>query len=81
MTRAGKKPQVSPRAALLFQSGIGAVGLAAILVLGIPVQNEGMSLSAALVWGLTGSVATYGVIMLVSRIPGLAAGETAPLCV
>lgn len=71
MTKAGNRPQISPRAALLFQGGIGVVGLALILLLGIPIENEGMSASVAVSWGLAGSVATYGVIMLLTRIPGL----------
>lgn len=75
MTRAAKDPPVSPRAALLFQGGIGVVGLAAILVLGIPVHNAGMSAGFALFWGLVGSLATYGVIMLLTRIPGLPNGS------
>ena len=71
MTRAAKHLQVSPRAALLFQGGVGVVGLAAILLLGIPVQNGGMSASVAIVWGSVGSLATYSVIMLVTRLGGL----------
>lgn len=71
MTGAARDPQVSPRAALMFQGGIGVVGLAAILLLDIPVQNEGMSASAAIFWGLAGSLATYGVIILLARMPGL----------
>ena len=71
MTQAGNNPSVSPRAALLFQSGIGVVGLVAILMFAIPVQNEGMSFGVATIWGLAGSVATYAVIMLLTRMPGL----------
>ncbi len=71
MAHAGKRPQISPRAALMFQGGIGVVGLAAIALFGIPVYYEGVSLGSALFWGLVGSVATYAVILLVSRVPGL----------
>lgn len=71
MTGAAKDPKVSPRAALLFQGAIGVVGLVAVLMVGIPVHNDGMSAGAAIIWGLAGSLATYGVIMLLTRIPGL----------
>jgi len=71
VAHAGKRPQISPRAALMFQGGIGVVGLAAIALFGIPVYYEGVSLGSALFWGLVGSVATYAVILLVSRVPGL----------
>lgn len=55
----------------MFQGGIGVVGLLAILLFGIPLQNGGMSLSLAVFWGLVGSVATYVVITTLTRIPGL----------
>lgn len=71
MAHAGKRPQISPRAALMFQGGIGLVGLAAIALFGIPVYYDGVSPATALFWGLAGSVATYAVILLVSRLPGL----------
>ncbi len=71
MTKAGNRPPISPTVALLFQGGIGVVGLVAIVLFGIPVQNEGMSLGVATLWGLAGSVVTYGVIMLLTRLPGL----------
>lgn len=71
MTNAGKRPQISPRAALLFQGGIGAVGLLAIVLFGIPVDNDGVSLGIAVFWGVAGSVATYAVIMLLTWLPGL----------
>jgi len=71
VTGAAEDPKVSPRAALLFQGAIGVVGLVAILVVGIPVHNDGMSAGAAIFWGLAGSLATYGVIMLLTRIPAL----------
>lgn len=71
MAGAGKRPQISPRAALMFQGGIGVVGLVVIVLFGIPVQFEGMSLGSAIVWGLAGSVATYAVIMVLTRLPWL----------
>lgn len=71
MTGVGNRPQISPRAALLFQGGIGVVGLVAILLFAIPVQNGGMNPGVAAFWGVAGSVATYGVIMMLTRLPGL----------
>ncbi|NMT64259.1 CPBP family intramembrane metalloprotease [Marinobacter orientalis] len=62
---------MSPAAALLFQGGIGAVGLAAIVLFGIPVHYHGVSIGTTVVWGVAGSVATYGVIMMLTRLPGL----------
>lgn len=71
MTRTGDQPQISPKAALLFQGGIGVVGLVAIVVFSIPVRHSGTSLSAAILWGLAGSLVTYGVIVMVTRLPGM----------
>jgi len=67
---ASRRPQISSRAALAFQGGIGVLGLVAILLFGIPVRNDGMGVGAAILWGLAGSVATYGVIMALSWLPG-----------
>ncbi|MEP1214478.1 MAG: CPBP family intramembrane glutamic endopeptidase [Marinobacter sp.] len=64
-------PQISSTAALAFQGGIGVLGLAAILLFGIPVLNDGLSLGAAFIWGGLGSVVTYGVIMTLTWLPGL----------
>ncbi|MDL0430454.1 CPBP family intramembrane metalloprotease [Marinobacter sp. TBZ242] len=71
MSHAEKRPQISPRAALMFQSGIGVVGLLAIVLFGIPVQLDGMSYGVAVFWGVGGSLATYAVIMMLTRLPGL----------
>lgn len=71
MTSVGRRPQISPAAALLFQGGIGVVGLAAIVLFGIPVRYHGVSPVIDVFWGVAGSVATYGVIMMLTRLPGL----------
>ncbi|KPP98020.1 MAG: CAAX protease self-immunity [Marinobacter sp. HL-58] len=55
----------------MFQGCIGVVGLVAIILFAIPVQLNGMSHGVSVLWGLVGSVATYGVIMLLTRLPGL----------
>ncbi|MBL3558928.1 MULTISPECIES: CPBP family intramembrane glutamic endopeptidase [Marinobacter] len=66
-----RRPQISALAALLFQGGIGVVGLLLILVFGIPVFYDGVSPGIAVFWGVAGSVATYAVIMMLTRLPGL----------
>ncbi|MBW7472654.1 type II CAAX endopeptidase family protein [Marinobacter sp. M216] len=62
---------ISALSALLFQGGIGVVGLVAILVFGIPVQNSGLSWLQSVTWGCLGAVGTYGVLIALTRIPGL----------
>lgn len=71
MAGARKRPQISTRTALMFQGGIGVIGLLAIVLFGIPVRIEGMGYGAAVFWGLVGSVATYAVIMMLTRLPRL----------
>ena len=71
MGTAGRRPQVPPRAALMFQGGIGVVGLVAIILFGIPVRYDGVSPGVAVFWGIAGSAATYAVIMMLTRLPGL----------
>lgn len=68
---AKRRPEISSVAALVFQGGIGVVGVAAILLFAIPVRNDGVSLGVAVAWGLAGSVVTYAVIMALTRVPGL----------
>lgn len=62
---------MSARTALLFQSGIGVVGLIAILLFDIPVQNSGLSWAQSLGWGCFGAFCTYGLLVLMTRVPGL----------
>lgn len=71
MTRVARRPQISPASALLFQGAIGVVGLAAIMLFGIPVSYDGLSPGIAVFWGVAGSGATYVVIMMLTRLPGL----------
>lgn len=65
------RSRISPTAALLFQGGIGVVGLVAILVFGIPVENDGLSWLQSIGWGCLGAVGTYGGLLLLTRVPGL----------
>ena len=67
----GRKSGISPNAALLFQGGIGVVGLVAILVFGIPVLLIGPGLWPSLIYGTLGAVATYGLLLLLTRVPRL----------
>lgn len=54
----------------MFQGGIGILGLAAIFLFGIPVYYHGMSPALAVFWGVAGSVSTYALIMMLTRLPG-----------
>ncbi|HEY9118199.1 MAG TPA: CPBP family intramembrane glutamic endopeptidase [Marinobacter sp.] len=71
MTRRERRPQISVLVALVFQGGIGVVGLFLIIVFGIPVYYVGVSPGIAVFWGVVGSVTTYAVIMMLTRLPGL----------
>lgn len=62
---------VSTRAALVFQGGIGAIGLLALWLFEIPVQWGGLGGFEVLLFGTLGAVATYLALILLTRIPGL----------
>lgn len=62
---------ISSGAALLFQGGIGVVGLVAVLVFDIPIQNSGLSWLQSVGLGCLGALVTYGLLILLTRIPGL----------
>ncbi|MEE2763680.1 MAG: CPBP family intramembrane glutamic endopeptidase [Pseudomonadota bacterium] len=66
-----RKTGLSSNAALLFQGGIGVLGLLAILVFGIPVQLASTGVWPSLVYGLVGAAATYGLLLLLTRVPRL----------
>lgn len=66
-----RKSGISSNAALLFQGGIGIIGLLAILVFGIPVLLLGPGFWLSLIFGAVGAVATYGLLLLLTRVPGL----------
>ncbi|MGO1501898.1 MAG: lysostaphin resistance A-like protein [Marinobacter sp.] len=65
------RSNVSPVAALAFQGGIGVAGLLVILVAGIPVQLLGAGLIPSVFYGILGALCTYGVLLLLTQIPGL----------
>jgi len=62
---------ISSNAALLFQGGIGVIGLLAILIFGIPVLLVGPGLWPSLFYGAVGAAVTYGMLLLLTRVPGL----------
>lgn len=66
-----RKSKLSPVIALVFQGGIGAVGLLAILVAGIPVEIFGAGLLPSVLYGILGAVCTYVVLILLTQIPRL----------
>jgi len=66
-----RKSSISSNAALLFQGGIGVLGLIAILVFGIPVLLLGPGLWPSIFYGAFGAAGTYAVLLLLTRVPGL----------
>jgi|AZIH01.1.fsa_nt_gi membrane protease YdiL (CAAX protease family) len=66
-----RKSGISSNAALMFQGGIGVLGLIAILVFGIPVQLSGPGLLPSVFYGMLGAVGTYALLLVLTRIPGL----------
>jgi len=66
-----RKSKVSPVTALVFQGGIGVVGLLAILIVGIPVQISGDGVLPSVLYGVLGALCTYGTLLLLTQIPGL----------
>lgn len=62
---------LSTRAALVFQGGIGVVGLLAIWLFGIPVRWGGLGGFELLLYGAIGAVGSYLTLILLTRIPGL----------
>lgn len=65
------KAKPSPMVALAFQGGIGLVGLLAVLVADIPVRLTGAGWAPSVFYGVVGAGCTYGVILLLSTVPGL----------
>lgn len=58
---------ISAPAALLFQGGIGVVGLLAIWLFDIPVLSGGLGLAEAVLYGVPGALATYVFLLLLTR--------------
>ncbi|MEQ5817263.1 CPBP family intramembrane metalloprotease [Marinobacter sp. NFXS11] len=66
-----RKSGISSNAALLFQGGIGVIGLVAILLFGIPVLLFGPGLWPSILLGSLGAILTYAALLLLTRVPGL----------
>jgi membrane protease YdiL (CAAX protease family) len=66
-----QKSGISSNAALLFQGGIGVIGLVAILLFGIPVLLVGPGLWPSILLGALGATLTYAALLLLTRVPGL----------
>lgn len=66
-----RRTGLSSNAALLFQGGIGVLGLLAILLFGIPVQLASAGVWPSLIYGMVGAAATYGLLLLLTRVPRL----------
>lgn len=65
------RSRMSALTALLFQGSIGVVGLILIWLFAIPVSMGGLSWFQSLAGGVLGALGTYGVLLLLSHIPGL----------
>lgn len=66
-----RKSGISPNAALLFQGGIGVIGLVAILLFSIPVLLVGPGVLPSLFYGALGAIVTYATLLLLTQVPGL----------
>ncbi|WP_192875815.1 CPBP family intramembrane glutamic endopeptidase [Marinobacter maroccanus] len=66
-----RKSGISSNAALLFQGGIGVIGLVAMLLFGIPVLLVGPGLWPSILLGALGASLTYAALLLLTRVPGL----------
>ncbi|GGC80286.1 CPBP family intramembrane glutamic endopeptidase [Marinobacter halophilus] len=62
---------MSASAALLFQGGIGVVGLAAIWLFDIPLLSGGLGLTEALLFGVLGAVVTYLLLLFLTQMSWL----------
>lgn len=65
-----RRPRFHAWQAIAFQGGIALVALIAVLVFSIPLRNHGLSGPDAVLLGSLAGAATYGVLYLVSRVPG-----------
>lgn len=68
---AKSRKKMSAYTALLFQGGIGVVGLLAIWLFAIPVESGGLSWLQNVTGGVLGAIGTYGVLLLLTNIPGV----------
>lgn len=64
-------PIISSRAALMFQASIAVVAVIAIGLFGIEVETRGVSVVSAVLIGTMGGVATYLLLLLLTKVPGI----------
>ena len=57
--------------ALMFQGGIGLLGLFAVWLFEIPLLLDGLNAVEVVLFGTVGAVGTYLVLVLLSRVPWL----------
>ena len=57
--------------ALMFQGGIGLIGLFAVWLFEIPLLLDGLNAVEVALFGAVGAAATYLVLVLLSRVPWL----------
>jgi len=61
--------------ALMFQGGIGLLGLFAVWLFEIPLLLDGLNAVEVVLFGTVGAVGTYLVLVLLSRVPWLFPGN------
>src|SRR5690554_5877719 len=61
--------------ALLFQGGIGLIGLLAVWLFDIPLLLDGLNAVEVVLFGTVGAAGTYLVLVLLSRVPWLFPGN------
>ena len=66
-----RRAAISSAQALGFQTVIGLVGLVVIWLFDIPLQWAGLGGIELVLFGVLGALATYGGLLLLSRVPGL----------
>lgn len=71
MAARGASNGISALAALLFQGGIGVLGLLAIWLFDIPVRWVGIGEGRVWLFGAIGAVLTYLLLLVLTRIPAL----------
>ena len=62
---------MSSATALMFQGGIGLIGLFAVWLFEIPLLLDGLNAVEVVLFGTVGAAGTYLVLVLLSRVPWL----------
>jgi len=61
--------------ALMFQGGIGLLGLFAVRLFEIPLHLDGLYAVGVVLFGTVGAGGTYLVLVVLSRVPWLSPGS------